>query len=169
MSLPCGAISQAFPLHIFILKQPSSTISVFQSKAGYTLKSLSLLKTCTCSRGSKILHGTYTCVVLTQLYLHVYFLHCSGVVHTCGLNDAHQLGLGTNPSSAPNNCLTPKPVSSRSSCWLLTGESLIISSHNEGSFTVYLDRGKRPWMKEHWDPFHPSTGVLKARKLSSLI
>ena len=116
MSLPCGAISQAFSLHIFILKQPSSTISVFQSKAGYTLKSLSLLKTCTCSRGSKILHGTYTCVVLTKLYLHVYFLHCSGVVHTCGLNDAHQLGLGTNPSSAPTNCLTPKPVSSRSSC-----------------------------------------------------
>ena len=34
----------------------------------------------------------------------------SGLVFTCGLNDAHQLGHGSNPSNAPPNYLAPKQV-----------------------------------------------------------
>ncbi len=36
---------------------------------------------------------------------------CSGSVYTCGLNDAHQLGLGSTPSTAPPSALLPKHVS----------------------------------------------------------
>ena len=35
---------------------------------------------------------------------------CSGTVYTCGLNDAHQLGHGSNPSTAPQSCLAPKAL-----------------------------------------------------------
>ncbi len=35
---------------------------------------------------------------------------CSGAVYTCGLNDAHQLGHGSNPTNAPSNYLAPKQV-----------------------------------------------------------
>ena len=42
--------------------------------------------------------------------LHLYLLS-SGSVLTCGLNDAHQLGQGSNPSTAPPTCLVPKAVS----------------------------------------------------------
>ena len=42
----------------------------------------------------------------------VLLLSPSGVVYTCGLNDAHQLGHGSNPTTAPQNALAPKPVSS---------------------------------------------------------
>ncbi len=34
----------------------------------------------------------------------------SGAVYTCGLNDAHQLGHGSNPTSAPSDYLAPKQV-----------------------------------------------------------
>ena len=34
----------------------------------------------------------------------------SGLVFTCGLNDAHQLGHGSSPSNAPPNYLAPKQV-----------------------------------------------------------
>ena len=34
----------------------------------------------------------------------------SGVVYSCGLNDAHQLGLGSAPNSTPKQCLTPTPI-----------------------------------------------------------
>ena len=37
----------------------------------------------------------------------------SGVVYSCGLNDAHQLGLGSAPNSAPKQCLSPTPITVR--------------------------------------------------------
>ena len=42
-------------------------------------------------------------------YAHV-CMYYRGVVYTCGLNDAHQLGLGNSAMNAPKSSLLPKQV-----------------------------------------------------------
>jgi len=37
-------------------------------------------------------------------------MYYRGAVYTCGLNDAHQLGLGNSAMNAPKNSLLPKQV-----------------------------------------------------------
>ena len=38
------------------------------------------------------------------------FTFCRGNSYTCGFNEAHQLGHGTNPTTAPHSLLCPVPV-----------------------------------------------------------
>ena len=52
-------------------------------------------------------HCTYIC---TSIYNTIPMYPCSGLVFTCGLNDAHQLAHGSNPSNTPPYCLAPKQV-----------------------------------------------------------
>ena len=62
--------------------------------------------------------GRFNITLITHNALHT---HCSflivcssslssGVAYSCGLNDAHQLGLGSAPNSTPKQCLTPTPI-----------------------------------------------------------
>jgi len=88
--------------------------SVFLTEEGVVL-------TCGHGRGGRLGHGheqsvvaplkiqalgKFKCIAVAAARDHTVVLTKSGIVHTCGLNDGHQLGLGTNPSK----CLTPKPV-----------------------------------------------------------
>lgn len=52
----------------------------------------------------------YICTGIAATRDHTVILTKSGAVYTCGLNDAHQLGHGSNPSNAPANYLAPKLV-----------------------------------------------------------
>ena len=66
---------------------------------------------------------------------------CSGVVYTCGLNDAHQLGLGSAPNSTPKQCLTPTPITVSSlslSLSLSFLSSLILKIHQTLVHLVYI-------------------------------
>ena len=48
--------------------------------------------------------------VCVFMYCSMYVCFYSGVVYTCGLNDAHQLGIGSAPNSTPKQCLSPTPI-----------------------------------------------------------
>ena len=90
---------------------PLNFVLFFQ--APYPVKALSTLH-CTAIAAAR----DHT-VILTKRYYfaleYVTAIYCiaylySGAVFTCGLNDAHQLGHGSNPSNAPPNYLAPKQV-----------------------------------------------------------
>lgn len=71
-----------------------------------------------------VLPVTTPSLLMTGLFVYVYVCMCMfivqhntyspvyyrGAVYTCGLNDAHQLGLGNSAMNAPKNSLSPKQV-----------------------------------------------------------
>jgi alpha-tubulin suppressor-like RCC1 family protein len=92
------------------------------------LTSSGLVLTCGHGRGGRLGHGTEAsfvtprlvealkgvkCVSVATARNHTLFLTDCGVVYSCGLNDAHQLGLGSAPNSTPTQCLTPTPITAK--------------------------------------------------------
>ena len=55
----------------------------------------------------------YLCMTCTGEPPFKMFTFHRGDAYTCGFNEAHQLGQGTNPTTAPHSLLSPLPVHGR--------------------------------------------------------
>ncbi|XP_064404443.1 inhibitor of Bruton tyrosine kinase-like isoform X2 [Halichondria panicea] len=126
--------------------------SVFLSECGRVL-------TCGHGLGGRLGHGSEQslvtpCVVRTVEGVavgvaaarnHTVILTKSGSVYTCGLNDAHQLGLGSNPSTAPSSALLPKHIKSlKAKAVMLVGAGryhTALATHTE-VFTMGKNHGQ---------------------------
>jgi hypothetical protein len=115
--------------------------------------------TCGLGRGGRLGHGTeHTLIeptVISELLKekivqvaasrdHTVFLTRKGVVYTCGLNDAHQLGHGTNLATAPAQLLSPKPIKGLKGtvCGVSAGRFHTAVSTRQTIFTFGGDHGQ---------------------------